>query len=134
MKKTSLLLLIVLLFNLVGCASSISNLPEGFKNKDLYNDLVYILQTVESDIKNNTLTHSLNPAEYKKDKFLLNFEKYASKKLTDTEKRAETLGWDILEHFYFYSTEHKIREKELINSIEELINLLQLNINIKDRL
>lgn len=144
MRKTSLILLLVLLFNLVGCSAPNSNLPKGFKNEQLYRDLIYVLQTIESDYKNNTLTHSYEEKSYYEDDFLVRFEKTASEnKLTKIEKDAFGSAHSVLSDYYLFyhkrnspsfPREDKGYKEKIINNLQNISNILELNINIKDRL
>ncbi len=130
MKKTSIILvIIILMFSLFGCQSE--ELPEGFENRKLYNDLVYILKTVKSDVDNMELTHSLIPEDYEQDDFLQKLDTYKNKNLTEVEEKSLYLGMDILLQLDLYiTTQDSISETVLAESVEELMKLMELNIEL----
>lgn len=63
MKKISLILLILLLFNLVGCTTETSSMPEVFQNKEVYKDMVSFVRNIEKAIKTNDVKHEENGYE-----------------------------------------------------------------------
>lgn len=133
MKKIiGLLLIVIIISSLFGCSDT-GKLPEGFKNKKLYEDLVYILQTTKNDLETGTLTHSLDPEKYKNDKFLKHFETYKNKNLTEKEEKAKNIAWQVLSNlnmYFVYYPNIKLTgyKDKTLEYAEELLKIMEIEL------